>query len=77
MYGKPGCHLCEDARHLLDRLGKRYPLLLEEIDIRSDPSLFRRFDIRIPVIVVEDRIELSAPISEQSVITALGHRGHG
>jgi glutaredoxin len=71
LYGKPGCHLCEDARALLDRLGRRYPIELEEIDITTDPSLFRRYDIRIPVIVVDGQPELEAPIDKARLKRAL------
>jgi glutaredoxin len=64
LYGKPGCHLCEDARALLDRLSTRSPLRIHEVDIRGDQELFRRYDVRIPVIVIDGRIELDAPITE-------------
>ncbi len=71
LYGKPGCHLCDDARVLLHRLGRRYQLEIEEIDITSDPALFRRYDIRIPVVVIEETRELEAPITEQDLRRAL------
>jgi glutaredoxin len=64
LYGKPGCHLCEDARALLDRLSTRFRLRIHEVDIRGDQELFRRYDVRIPVIVIDGRIELDAPITE-------------
>jgi glutaredoxin len=71
LYGKPGCHLCEDARALLDSLGARYPLDLREIDITSDPALFRQYDIRIPVITIDNAIELDAPIDAKKLERAL------
>jgi glutaredoxin len=71
LYGKPGCHLCEDARVLLDRLGRRYPIDLTEVDITSDPALFRRYDIQIPVIVIDGTRELTAPIQEKDLRSAL------
>jgi glutaredoxin len=64
LYSKPGCHLCEEARAILDRLPRRYEILIEEVDIRSDPELFRAYDIRIPVIVFEEGTTLEAPIKE-------------
>jgi glutaredoxin len=67
LYGKPGCHLCEDVRELLGRLEGRYAFTLDEIDIRSDPALFRRYDIRIPVLVIDGQRELDAPIKEQQL----------
>jgi glutaredoxin len=73
LYGKPGCHLCEDARALLVTLSHRYPIEVDEIDITSDPELFRRYDIRIPVLRLEDGGELEAPIRERDVRRLLAY----
>jgi len=73
LYGKPGCHLCEDARLLLDQLSRRYRLTVEEIDIRGDPALYRRYDILIPVIRIEHGPEISAPITRATLLAALDH----
>lgn len=74
LYGKPGCHLCEDARALLERLSRRYPMEIEEIDITTEPTLFRKYDIVIPVVVVDREVQLEAPISEQRLRRALAAR---
>jgi glutaredoxin len=71
LYSRPGCHLCEDARTLLTRLGRRYPLELNEVDIRSDPALIRRYDIRIPVIIIDGGRELEAPLLSTEVEAAV------
>jgi len=71
LYGKPGCHLCEDARKLLDGLRKRYAIELSEVDITSDAELFRRYDIIIPVIVIDGSRELHVPIDEGQLKKAL------
>lgn len=71
LYGKPGCHLCEEALLLLKSLAPRFPLSVDEVDITSDPQLFRRYDIRIPVMALDGGSELEAPITEQAVIRAL------
>ncbi len=49
LYSRPGCHLCDDARDVLDRVGEPY----EEIDIECDDALHRRYLERIPVVVVD------------------------
>jgi len=41
LYGKEGCHLCEDAEAILRRLARSYPMRLVKIDIRSDQALYR------------------------------------
>jgi hypothetical protein len=61
LYGRPGCHLCEDARVALDALladratrGLAAPPL-EERSIEGDEDLHRRFAFTIPVLVYADR----------------------
>jgi glutaredoxin len=54
LYGRPGCHLCDDARAALERIG--YPF--EEVDIEADDELLARYLERIPVIAL-DGVELS------------------
>ncbi|GAC1321090.1 MAG: glutaredoxin family protein [Chloroflexota bacterium] len=71
LYGKPGCHLCEDARALLERLQRRFPMDILEIDITTDPKLFRTYDVRIPVIDVESSSSVEAPIDEAALRRAL------
>lgn len=77
LYSKPGCHLCDDARLLLERLPKQYLLIIDEIDIRSDPALFRAYDVRIPVILVAGGSELEAPIQEAALRRALDSASRG
>jgi glutaredoxin len=71
LYGKPGCHLCDDARDLLDSLSARCAFTVDEVDITSDPALFRRYDIRIPVIVIDGVEEFDAPLQRDAVRRAL------
>jgi glutaredoxin len=71
LYGKPGCHLCEDTRALLARLERRHPMRVTEVDITADRELFRRYDIRIPVIVIDGGAEIDAPIDERTLRRAL------
>jgi glutaredoxin len=49
MYSRPGCHLCDDARVVLLRVGEPF----EEVDIDSDDELFKRYLERIPVIALD------------------------
>jgi glutaredoxin len=49
MYSRPGCHLCDEARAVLLRIGEPF----DEIDIDSDDELFKRYLERIPVITLD------------------------
>ena len=53
LYTKPGCHLCDDARAVVDavcaELGEQY----DEVDITSSPALTARYGEEIPVTLVD------------------------
>ena len=49
LYGRPGCHLCDDAREALDRVGHPYEL----VNIEDDEDLHRRYLERIPVVALD------------------------
>ena len=55
LYSRPGCHLCDDARAVIERvcadLGEAY----DEISIADDPELSHRFAEEIPVTFVDGR----------------------
>jgi hypothetical protein len=53
LYGKPGCHLCDDARGEILAVGRDRDFELEEVDISLDPVLFRELGERIPVVEVD------------------------
>jgi glutaredoxin len=50
LYGRPGCHLCDDARAALERVRARHPFALQEVDIEADDELLLRYLERIPVV---------------------------
>jgi glutaredoxin len=53
LYGKPGCHLCEEAREVVETARAEHPFELREVDISVDPELHRRLGERIPVLEVD------------------------
>jgi glutaredoxin len=53
LYGKPDCHLCDEARAALVRLRAEHPFQLVEKDITEDDDLHRRYLERIPVIALD------------------------
>ena len=55
LYGRAGCHLCDEARTALLRLGREVPFRLVERDIDEEESLLRAYFERIPVIVLDGR----------------------
>ncbi len=53
LYGRDGCHLCDDARAELLALAPELGFTLREHDIESDDDLLRRYLERIPVVAVD------------------------
>jgi glutaredoxin len=53
LYTKVGCHLCDDARALLDDLATDVEFDLREADILTDPVLYERYKYRIPVVEID------------------------
>lgn len=55
LYSRPGCHLCDDVRVVVERvcadLGESYV----EVDIDSDDDLYDRFGEEIPVTFVDGK----------------------
>lgn len=70
LYTRPGCHLCEEAKALLGKLGARYPHRLVERNIDDDPALHARYHLTIPVIQIGDAA-LEAPIARRELAAAL------
>lgn len=54
LYGRDGCHLCDEARDgLLGLRAEGLDFELTEVDIESDQALLRKHLERIPVIEIE------------------------
>jgi hypothetical protein len=54
LYGRPGCHLCDDMRAALEALRTQHDFSLREIDVDSDTSLAERYGRLIPVLADPD-----------------------
>ncbi len=53
LYGKPGCHLCADARLLIEEVRAERPFDLREVDVSIDATLHRAYGERVPVVEVD------------------------
>jgi glutathione S-transferase len=53
LYGKPGCHLCDEARAVVGRVRASHPFELREVDVSLDPELHRAYGERIPVLELD------------------------
>ncbi len=69
LYGKPGCHLCDDARVVVERVRAEHPFELREVDISLDPQLNREYGERIPVLALDGE-DLFDFFVEEAVLVA-------
>ena len=53
---KPGCHLCEVALEVIQKVvGQHVPALIEEVDITQDSELLEKYHDQIPVVLVDGK----------------------
>jgi glutaredoxin len=55
LYSKPGCHLCEDAKSIIEPLLAEFGATLREVNIDTDARLTEQFGFDIPIIFINDR----------------------
>jgi glutaredoxin len=53
LFGRPGCHLCDDALAALERIRSDAPFDLRTVNIEDDDALLRAYLVRIPVVAVD------------------------
>jgi glutaredoxin len=71
LYGKPGCHLCDDAKALLETVARTHPLSVRKVDITTIPALFEQYRYRIPVIEVDGGPVLDWPTTPERIRRAI------
>ena len=77
LYSKPGCHLCEEMKDVVERVSRRVPLLLTEIDITTDAALAAQYGEQIPVLLVDGRKAAKYRVAEGELLRILRGRGDG
>lgn len=71
LLSKPGCHLCDDARAVVERVASDLGVAWEEIDITSDPDLQAKWWEQIPVTLVDGVQHDYWRVDEQRLRSAL------
>jgi hypothetical protein len=64
LYGQDGCHLCDDARVVVQRVQADVRFSLEEVDITSDERLHRAYLERIPVLKIDGAVAFELFVDE-------------
>lgn len=78
LIGKPGCHLCDDARMVVtDVMGSLAgdpaapALALDERSILDDPVLFEKYVEDIPVLMIDGKVHTYWRVDPVRLRTAL------
>ena len=71
LYGKPDCHLCDEARAVLERVRAQRPFELIERDITQDDALLRAYFERIPVVAIDGEDAFELVVDERGLLDRL------
>jgi len=71
LYGKPGCHLCDDARAVIERVCADLGTSYEDVDITTSAELAAAYGDQIPVTFVDGRQHDFWRVDEQRLRAAL------
>ena len=55
LYTRAGCHLCDDAKKVIEAARARAEFDYEERDIDADPELLVLYNEEVPVIAIDGR----------------------
>lgn len=74
LLGKPGCHLCDDARAIVLEVAGERGLTLEEKNILEDEALLNHYAEEIPVLLIDDRVHTIWRVDPARLRRALDER---
>ena len=75
LYERDGCHLCDEARVLLDEMIG--PDRFARVNIETDDDLVLRYGFRVPVLALDGVDRLEAPITRPDLHSLLDELGGG
>jgi len=76
IYSRPGCHLCDEMKAVIERTVGRTALdvRIDEIDISTDAELERRYGTEIPVLLVNGKKAAKYRVAESELVRLLRDR---
>ena len=74
LFSRPGCHLCDDMKAVIDRVARSIPLTLDVVDISIDADLEGRYGLEIPVLLIEGKKAAKYRVTEQELTRILEGR---
>lgn len=74
LYMRQRCHLCEEAKEMLEDLQQNWEFEIVEVDIDQDDRLVEAYGITIPVIEVDGEEVQAGIIHKKSIIEAFSRK---
>jgi glutaredoxin len=71
LYYKPDCHLCEDAKQVLERVRPYNMFDLVEVDITQDRVAYGLYSEKIPVVTINGQMVFKYRVDEDRMIRRL------
>jgi len=71
LVGKPGCHLCDVAREVVELVCAQTGTDWTEISIADDPRLAQRYADQVPVVLVDGAVHDVFRVNPQRLRVAL------
>ena len=72
LYTRGGCHLCDEARAVLNKYAAEMPEIAE-VDIDSNPDLQRRFGECVPVVEIDGTVRFRGRVNEILLRRLIAH----
>ena len=71
LIGKPGCHLCDEARAVIARVCDESGIAWDEVSILDDPAMADRYWEEIPVTLVDGEVLSVWRVDPNALVAAL------
>jgi glutaredoxin len=77
LYSRPGCHLCDEMKAVVDLVARSVPFTIDIIDVSNDPRLEARYGLEIPVLLINGRKAAKYRVTEDELRRMLEARAGG
>jgi hypothetical protein len=74
LYSRPGCHLCDDMKAVVQRVAGSRAIAIEIVDISADPQLEAQYGLEIPVLLVDGKKAAKYRVTEDELTRILSAR---
>ena len=74
LYTRAGCHLCGDAKQVIESVRRGAAFEYEELDIDSDPRLRQLYNEEVPVIAIDGKKAFKYRVTADELLKKLAAR---